>query len=66
MTQHRSKITRPVRERMEAAGYDDWVIEQAAKGKTARQRRAMELVEPDPERDADSQDSSVSREAVLT
>ena len=54
--QHRSKITRPVRERMEAAGYDDWVIKQAAKGKTARQRRAMEIVEPDPERDADSQE----------
>lgn len=61
-----SKITAPVRARMQAAGYDEWQIEQAAKGKTARQRLAAELVEPDPEGDADSQDSSVIREAVLT
>jgi len=64
--QHRSKITSAARARMEAAGYDAWVIEQAAKGKTARQRLALELVDPDPEHEADSQDSSVSREAVLT
>jgi hypothetical protein len=62
----KSKIPPPVRARMQAAGYDDWVIEQAAKGRTARQRLARELIEPDPEDVADSQDSSVSRDAVLT
>lgn len=64
--QHRSKITRPLRERMEAAGYDDWVIQQAAKGKTARQRLALAIVEPDPEPVPDADDSSMSRDAVLT
>lgn len=64
--QHRSKITRPVRERMKAAGYDEWQIKQAAKGKTARQRLALAIVEPDPETVPDADDSSLRREAVLT
>lgn len=58
MAIERSIITPAVRERMIKAGYDEWMMAQAAKGKTAKQRLARELVGPDDVPDAD--DSSLT------